>query len=115
MRTRIKIYRPDKPVELRKVELNAGRLEDIKRVVEPITGGPMEHVNVFWGFDSASPRERYRDMFVNEHGKLQGLKRNVHATVIYRNNTMVHAPVHDPEELDDIVGNAVLFERKVWR
>lgn len=86
----------------------------LRRQVEAITGDPMEHVNVFTDFNGGNDF-RYLDMFVNETGHLNGMRRNERATAIYRNNIMVHEPVPPPREtLPWIAGPAVLFSQRVW-
>jgi hypothetical protein len=71
-------------------------------------GNNAEHVNVFVDGE-------YRDMFVDEIGHAKDLPLNEAATVIYRNNVLVHEPgKYRPEELPYIVGDAILFGRKVW-
>lgn len=54
------------------------------------------------------------DMFVDEEGLLKRLPRNEKATAIYRANWLAQHPATDPEELNLIVGTAVLFTRPVW-
>lgn len=62
-----------------------------------------EHVTVFHA-------GRYVSMFVDETGQLKNLPHNEFATTIYRNNLLTHEPgVHDPEDMPDIAGDAVLF------
>lgn len=87
----------------------------LRAKVEEITGKPMEHVNVFHGFQSGTLR--YLDMFVNENGHLMEppLPLNPLATAIYRNNVLLHEPGrYRVDDLPTIVGPAVLFEDKVW-
>lgn len=57
----------------------------------------------------------YRDMFIDGDGQLKGLPRNERATAFYRANALAHQGVTDPESIDDIAGDAVLFFEKVWR
>jgi hypothetical protein len=54
------------------------------------------------------------DLFVDEDGIGMGLPRNEKATAIYRNNTLTQAPQTDPESLECVYGDAVLFLRPVW-
>lgn len=109
------IYTDGRAVE-RFVELaEEPDLDAIKAIVRPaiasLTGdGPMswdEHVTVFYDGER-------RDMFVDEHGIAKGLPRNDEATKIYRNNWLTQHPNVDPESLDFIRGDAVLFGRRVW-
>ncbi|WP_042776361.1 hypothetical protein [Sinorhizobium fredii] len=88
----------------------------LRAVVEAVTGIPMEHVNVFWRY-STGERAHYMDMFVNEQGMLNRLPRNELATRIYRNNVLTHDPFRfpTPEALPWIAGPAVLFKERVWR
>ena len=116
MKTRILIMRPYELHQTLTVELGNGRLVDLKAIVEPITGYPMEHVRVFADF-SGGTSYRYLDMFVNELGLITEpqLPRNEAATAIYRRNTLIHEPgKYHPEDLDWIAGPAVLFEKIVW-
>lgn len=120
MKTRILIMRPDLPHETREVELPddaTGNYAALRQLVEPITGEPMEHVRVFADFTGGTAY-KYLDMFVNELGHLSSPPppRNEAATLIYRRNTLFHEPgKHHPEDMPDIVGPAVLFEREVWK
>jgi hypothetical protein len=89
-------------------------LDALQAHIEPIVGGNMEHVNVFWRFGPEG-ENRYLDMFVNDVGKVEGLPVNIIATVVYHNNLRVHQPeLHEHYGDDYIAGPAVLFERKVW-
>lgn len=91
-----------------------GYFDALRRVVEPVVGEPMEHVNVFTDFHGGTDF-CYLDMFVNEMGRLNGLQRNEHATAIYRNNVQVHEVIAPPPEaMPWIAGPAILFEKKVW-
>jgi 16S rRNA C967 or C1407 C5-methylase (RsmB/RsmF family) len=67
----------------------------------------IEHVNVWFA-------ESYRDMFVDEEGKITGRALNEAATQIYRANTLKNVPGVDPESLHAIYGPAVVFLEKVW-
>jgi hypothetical protein len=106
------IYRPDGSRERGSVDWpkHPGR-DLIKRLVEPIIDGPIEHVTVL------APGLDRRDMFVDELGhigKPEPKPRNERATAIYR-AAWVHAnPADNPEELPWIAGTAVLFDRIVW-
>lgn len=79
----------------------------LREIVVPHLGGhPMEHVSVLYDGKPA-------DMFVDSDGQMRGLDRNVVATQIYRSYTLSKQFI-DPEELPDVVGPAVLFDRRVW-
>jgi hypothetical protein len=84
-------------------------LAQIKALVEPIVGEPMEHVRVL-----DPDTDEYRDMFVDEMGHQHDRPHNAAATALYRNNWLVHEG-GDPDDLPSIVGNAVVFDREVWR
>lgn len=115
MKTRVLIMRPDLPHESMEIEIPDDSYEALRAFVEPIVGGDMEHVNVFADFKGGN-NYRYSDMFVNEIGKWKRLPRNEAATIIYRRNTLYHEPgKYEPEDLDEIVGPAVLFEERVWK
>lgn len=87
----------------------------LKDAVIKFVGDPIERVNVFYDF-SLGTDFRYLDMFVNETGHLTGLPLNALATAIYQNNVLVHEPERAwLEKLPTIVGDAVLFEKHVWR
>lgn len=114
---RVRIMRPgERPEEavVRLPETTSARYYSrLREAVEAVTGGPMEHVTVFTSFDGEEPR--YRDMFVHETGHLLGMPINDMATVVYRNNVMVHeVPTPVMNDLPNIVGPAVLFAKKVW-
>lgn len=119
MKTEILILRPGERPERASAHLpdddSLGLYKALKVVVEPITGEPMEHVRVFARFDDGDPFD-YRDMFVNECGRIDGMPRNERATQLYRNNVMMHE-IHPPplEGLPWIAGPAVLFRDIVWR
>lgn len=89
-------------------------LKRLHEVVDPFTGRPFEHVNVFHDFDGDGDL-RYRDMFVNEHGLELGLPLNRAATEIYRHNVLHHKPGTAPETMPYIVGTALLFRNKIWK
>lgn len=90
-------------------------LRQIEAVVEPIVGGDLEHVTVLYPVNVLYPaNDEYRDMFVDELGHQHGRPRNNKATAIYRNNWLQHHG-GDPEELPWIAGDAVVFDRIVWR
>jgi hypothetical protein len=76
-----------------------------------------EHVSVWEDFDGGKAFKAL-DMFVDENGLLKGLPRNELATLSYRRacmmgKTVVPAP-RDPEQLNFIIGPAILFDRRVW-
>lgn len=54
------------------------------------------------------------DLFVDESGLDKRLPRNEKATAIYRHNVLTQEPGTDPESLPYVVGDAVLFSRRVW-
>lgn len=87
-------------------------LKQLQAVVDPyLDGGDMEHVYVW---NELAPDHR-GDMFVDEMGVHKGLKRNEHATWLYRAATMRADPSTDPESLPCVVGSAVVFDDVVWR
>ena len=114
------IYRATGAVERGEIDWREHpSLADIKALVEPIVGGPIEHVQVL---DPAKveaaevERDDYRDLFVDELGHVResGPKpRNHAATAIYRANWL-RANGGDAEDLPWIAGDAVLFDRIVW-
>ncbi len=80
----------------------------INKLVQPlIGGGHIEHVAVLHD-------GQRRDMFVDEEGRLKGMKRNERATAIYRTAWLSRNPGADAEQLPHIAGPAVLFTRRVW-
>ena len=112
METGFTIYFTDGTVQRGAADLpEKPSLAQLKAIVEPIVGSPMEHVTVL---DPAA--DDYRDLFVDELGHIRpgGPKpRNEAATAIYRHNWLTHEG-GDPEDLPDIAGAAVLFDRVVW-
>ena len=88
-------------------------------ILKPYFGTDFEHVSV-WASFKGDGRFMRCDMFVDEnmHFKMRQELRNVAATNIYRNATMMgmtgHKVPDDPEELPYILGTAVLFDRRVW-
>jgi hypothetical protein len=116
--TQLRIMRSDDPPSVQAVILdgNPPTWRSLNELIRPLLdGGDLEHVRVFTHFAEGEP-DRYLDMFVDEMGGPKGLPRNDRATVIYRNNVLVHAPAEypDPEALPMIYGTAVLFARRVW-
>lgn len=90
-------------------------LDQIKILVEPIVGSPMEHVRVL-DPDSVLREDDepgYLDMFVDEHGHERIKPRNEAATAFYRANWLHHEG-GDPDDLPWIAGTAVVFDRIVW-
>jgi hypothetical protein len=83
--------------------------EQIRALVEPILGGAMmEHVYILG--DKGEPQ----DMFVDEIGHWKNLSVNHEATRLYRRATLLRRPEVSPEELNYIVGAAVVFDRIIW-
>jgi hypothetical protein len=116
--TQLRIFRIDDPPSVQPVVLdgNPPTWRSLNELIRPLLdGGDPEHVRVFTYFAEGEP-DRYLDMFVDELGGPKGLPRNDRATVIYRNNVLVHAPAEypDPEAMPMIYGTAVLFARRVW-
>jgi hypothetical protein len=121
MNTTYTIYRTDGSIERGEVVWPlTPSLAQIKALVEPIVGGPLEHVRVL---DPKSveadtiTRADCLDMFVDEIGHVRagGPKpRNHAATGIYRANWL-RAEGGDPEELHWIAGDAIVFDRQIWR
>lgn len=81
--------------------------EELKAIVEPILGAPLEHV-------SCLQDGRRADLFVDELSANKGLPRNDEATRIYRTNMLTTNPDLDPETLPVVFGPAVMFSRQVW-
>jgi hypothetical protein len=81
--------------------------ELLENLIEPIVGGPMEHVNVLFN-------DRMSDMFVHELGRLLNLPRNEEATEIYLANWRKQNPGLIGATQDFITGNAIIFDRRVW-
>ncbi len=123
MTTTYTVYRTDGTVERGEVVWPlTPSLAQIKSLVEPIVGGPMEHVRVL---DPRSveadqiTRADYLDMFVDELGRYIhdghfGKPRNHAATAIYRANWLRAEGGH-PEDLHWIAGDAIVFDRQIWR
>jgi hypothetical protein len=93
----------------------------IRGFVEPIVAGPLEHVTVLdpakVEAEEVDPHLDRRDLFIDEMGHVRETPkpRNEAATRIYRANWLRAHPDCEPEELPFIAGDAVLFERIVWR
>ena len=110
MKTGYTIYRPDGTEEHCEVDWPEDvSLAQIKALVEPIVGAPMEHVTVF-------PDGDHRDMFVDEMGHMrhEPAVRNHKATDIYRARWLKTHPDTHPEDLPWIAGTAVVFDRTIW-
>jgi hypothetical protein len=114
------VYRADGRIEVGAIDWpESPPLRDIRALVEPIVGGPLEHVRVLdparAEADEVS-RDDYRDMFVDELGHVRTVAkaRNHAATAIYRGNWL-RAEGGDPEDLPWIAGDAVVFDRIIWR
>lgn len=93
-------------------------LRALHGIIDPIlAGGDLEHVSVLAKYHPVDDL-RILDMFVDENGHLKGLPRNELATEHYRRATLMgrtrSTVPSDPEELDFVVGPAILFSRKVW-
>lgn len=91
----------------------------IDAIVAPLLGGKgtnMEHVNVWADYDGGENFTQL-DMFIDYIGMSKGLRRNEEATTIYRRANqmgLTQVPKANPEQLNYIVGPAVLFSRRVW-
>lgn len=80
----------------------------LKEIMTPLlNGGYLERVRVLVG-------GAYTDMFVDEDSQGKDMLVNARATEIYRANWMTQHPDCDPDELPDIKGPAILFDRPVW-
>lgn len=79
----------------------------LQGLIKPIVGGHMEHVTVYFN-------NQYTDMFVNEEGRIFGFPLNKEATEIYLANWRRQNPGKEDPEGSFIVGNAVVFERRIW-
>jgi hypothetical protein len=112
MLTRFTIYWADGSLQGEIIDWpESPTLDQIRRLVEPIVGEPMEHVRVL---DPKS--DEYRDMFVDELGHMrQGgpRPRNEAATAIYRHNWLQHEG-GEPDDLPWIAGTAIVFDRIIW-
>lgn len=121
MTTTYTIYYTDNTLQRGAVDWPATpTLDQIKALVEPIVGGPMEHVHVLnpkrVEADEISLSD-YLDMFVDEIGHVRAggpRARNDAATAIYRANWL-RAEGGDPEDLHWIAGTAIVFDRQIWR
>lgn len=122
METSYTIFRPDGTEERGTIDWPEDPGYDrIRKFVEPIVEGPIEHVLVL-PLDKRDAveisRSDYRDMFVDEMGHVRktgpGI-RNETATRIYRNNWLRANPKDVPESIHWIAGTAILFDRIIWR
>ena len=109
MITRYTIFRADGTKEEREVDWPAEPdYESIARLVEPVVGDTLEHVSVLF-------EDEATDMFIDEigHMRIGGPKpSNKAATEIFQAH-----PVSKglrPEELPIILGDVVVFHRRVW-
>ena len=109
MKTGYTIYRTNGTKELSSLDWPEDPgYSAIKALVQPIVGDSLEHVTVL------HDGER-KDMFVDELGHVRkgGPKPlNEAATEIY--HAVIVAYGWNPETLPTIVGDAVLFHRRVW-
>jgi hypothetical protein len=120
MNTSFTVYYTDGTLQRGEVDWpESPSLKQTKELVEPIVGGPLEHVRVL------NPKmveadeitaEDYLDMFVDELGHVRGggKPRNDAATAIYRANWL-RANGGDPEDIPWISGTAIVFDRRIWR
>ena len=61
-----------------------------------------------------TPRTKMIDMLVDKDGKPKGLPVNEAATTLFRAYYLHSLPGTKPEDLQSIVGDALLFMRRVW-
>jgi hypothetical protein len=121
MMYRYTVFRPDGTCALGEVDWPPDPpYEAIRRLLEPIVGGPIEHVRILDPAKATAEhigRSDYRDMFVDERGLVRDppAERNATATTLYRANWLRVHPEDDPEELPYIGGTAVVFDRVIWR
>ena len=116
------VYRADGRIEVGAIDWpESPPLRDIRALVEPIVGGPLEHVRVLdparAEADEVS-RDDYRDMFVDELGHVRTVHRrpyNHAATAIYRANWLRAAGRRSGDLLNWIAGDAIVFDRIMWR
>lgn len=108
MKTGYTVYRTDGTEERGEIDWPLKPSYDrIRPVVEAVTGSPSEHVYVLIDGE-------LRDMFVDENGHIRNppKPRNEAATRLYRAASIMHGDT--PESLAHIVGDAVLFDRRIW-
>lgn len=110
MKTIATIYKPDGTEETREMDWpKEPGFKRLDKFLAPIIGVPSanwEHVSVEWN-------HKHLDMFVDEEGQLKNLPHNAMATKIYCNYSITHRAMI-AEDLPDVVGVAVLFDRRVW-
>lgn len=107
MKTAMHVMLPDRPVEVRQVELSGEpSYEELKMVLGTIIGPEalMEHVSVLF-------LDKRADMFVDEEGHLKSLPYNHEATLVYQAASRRRG---ERGPLPTIVGAAAVFERQVW-
>lgn len=131
MLTRWKLIRTDGVIKEFENEMSKDPgYELLRSIISPlIERGQLEHVYVWADFEHDGLKQsmtghqldwnfKALDMFVDENGHSQNLRRNEIATTIYRRATMEgrssRPPPDNPETLDFIVGPVVLFDRRVW-
>jgi hypothetical protein len=121
MNTTYTVYHTDSSVSAGSIDWPENpTVDQIKALVEPIVGGPLEHVRVLAPAMAQAvmvSHADYRDMFVDELGHVRagGPKpRNDAATAIYRANWL-RAKGGDPEDVPWIAGTAIVFDRQIWR
>lgn len=89
---------------------------EIRDLIEPIVKGPLEHVTVlrpdFMGEENEIKASDARDMFVNEEGYLISPRPefNPTATAIYLHLSVIRGK----DYYHQILGPAVLFDRRIW-
>lgn len=106
--TVLHIIRPGAMIEDQTAMLpEAPSLEDLRALINPIVGGPFEHVTIY---DTGEAR----DMFVHETGAIDGLPVNDTASRLYRAGYLAANRGAKPEDLPAIHGPAILFSRRVW-
>jgi hypothetical protein len=114
MKIRMKtIWADDRPQKIEELPYN-GEFESVRPRVLEVTGEPYEHVSVLHAFDVGTKPVR-ADMFVNEMGHSKGLRFNQKASKIYRRYWMKTHPDHNEDDLPPILGDAVIFDRIVWK
>jgi len=108
MQTIITILRPDTQPETHILDLpSIPEWSTITTIIKPHIDGHIERVRVWHG-------GIYTNMFVDEDFQQKKLPYNAEATKVYRANIVEHEPKTDPDSLGTILGNAVLFSRRVY-
>ena len=108
MKTDYTIYRYDGTTERGSVDWPPRPDYDLMAaLIEPIVGEPMDHVYVLHDGEQ-------RDMFVDQNGRIRSNPRplNEEASGIYRNASLSRGLPTLP--VPEIVGDAILFHRRVW-